>query len=108
MCASSLLASTYGDANMMNTQQQHGESPHSSSRGGPSKQSCQATTILDHQHPVLVHHVEGAFWLRNIANKESKFYNCLHALPKATVWRLTHSRQTPTQSFAAACLLRIS
>jgi hypothetical protein len=29
--------------------------------------------------------VEGAFWLCNIANKESKFYNCLHALPEATV-----------------------
>jgi hypothetical protein len=28
---------------------------------------------------------EGAFWLRIIANKESKFYNCLHALPEATV-----------------------
>jgi hypothetical protein len=55
MCASSLLASTYGDANVMNTQQQHGASPHSSSRSGPSKQSGQATAILDQQHAVLVH-----------------------------------------------------
>jgi hypothetical protein len=55
MCASSLLASTYGDADLMNTQQQHGASPHSSSRGGLSKQSSQATAILDNQPAVLVH-----------------------------------------------------
>jgi hypothetical protein len=28
---------------------------------------------------------EGAFRLRNIANVESRFFNCLHALPEATV-----------------------
>ncbi len=28
---------------------------------------------------------EGAFRLRNIADKESRFFNCLHALPEATV-----------------------
>jgi hypothetical protein len=28
---------------------------------------------------------EGAFRLRNIANEESRFFNCLHALPEATV-----------------------
>jgi hypothetical protein len=26
---------------------------------------------------------EGAFRLRNIADEESRFYNCLHALPEA-------------------------
>jgi hypothetical protein len=26
-----------------------------------------------------------AFWLRNIADEESLFFNCLHALPEATV-----------------------
>jgi hypothetical protein len=29
--------------------------------------------------------VEGAFRLRNIADEESRFFNCLHALPEATV-----------------------
>jgi hypothetical protein len=29
--------------------------------------------------------VEGAFRLHNIANKESRFNNCLHATPEATV-----------------------
>jgi hypothetical protein len=28
---------------------------------------------------------EGSLWLRNIAAKESRFFNCLHALPEATV-----------------------
>ncbi len=28
---------------------------------------------------------EGAFRLRNIAHEESRFYNCLHALPETTV-----------------------
>jgi hypothetical protein len=28
---------------------------------------------------------EGAFRLRNIADEESRFFNCLHALPEATV-----------------------
>jgi hypothetical protein len=28
---------------------------------------------------------EGAFRLRNIADEESQFFNCLHALPEATV-----------------------
>jgi hypothetical protein len=28
---------------------------------------------------------EGAFQLRNIADEESRFFNCLHALPEATV-----------------------
>jgi hypothetical protein len=28
---------------------------------------------------------EGAFRLRNIADKESRFFNCLHALPEAMV-----------------------
>jgi hypothetical protein len=28
---------------------------------------------------------EGAFRLRNIPNKDSWFFNCLHALPEATV-----------------------
>ncbi len=28
---------------------------------------------------------EGAFRLRNITDEESRFYNCLHALPEATV-----------------------
>ncbi len=28
---------------------------------------------------------EGAFRLRNIADKESRFFNCLHALPEMTV-----------------------
>ncbi len=28
---------------------------------------------------------EGAFRLRNIADEESRFFSCLHALPEATV-----------------------
>jgi hypothetical protein len=28
---------------------------------------------------------EGAFRLRNIAEEESRFFNCLHALPETTV-----------------------
>jgi hypothetical protein len=28
---------------------------------------------------------EGAFRLRNITDEESRFFNCLHALPEATV-----------------------
>jgi hypothetical protein len=28
---------------------------------------------------------EGSFWLPNITNEESRFYNCLHALPEAIV-----------------------
>jgi hypothetical protein len=28
---------------------------------------------------------EGAFWLRNIADEESRFFNCLHALLETTV-----------------------
>jgi hypothetical protein len=29
--------------------------------------------------------VEGAFWLRNITDEKSRFFNCLHALPEGTV-----------------------
>ncbi len=52
---------------------------------------------------------EGAFRLRNIADEESRFFNCLHALPEATVSpsddlvEATRSRRTLTRSCVAAC-----
>jgi hypothetical protein len=55
---------------------------------------------------------EGAFRLLNIADEESQFFNCLHALPEATVsliWcKRTRFRRTPTQSSVATCWLPIS
>jgi hypothetical protein len=57
---------------------------------------------------------EGAFQLRNIADERSRFFNCLHALPEATVCLIadlveaTRFRRTPTRSCAAAYWLRIS
>ncbi len=57
---------------------------------------------------------EGAFQLRNIADERSRFLNCLHTLPEATVCLIadlveaTRLRRTPTRSCATACWLRIS
>jgi hypothetical protein len=42
-----------------NTQQQHGSSKHSSTRGRPSEPSGQATAVLDNQSAVLVHQCGG-------------------------------------------------
>ncbi|MFN9906117.1 MAG: hypothetical protein ACK56F_08340, partial [bacterium] len=56
----------------------------------------------------------GAFQLRNIADERSRFFNCLHALPEATVCLIADLVEadplpaTPTQSCVAACWLRTS
>ncbi len=57
---------------------------------------------------------EGAFQLRNIADERSRFFNCLHALPEATVCLIadlvegTRFWRILTRSCVAACWLRIS
>jgi len=54
---------------------QHGES-RARGRSAGGEQGGQATWFT---------RVEGAFRLRNIADEESRFFNCLHALPETTV-----------------------
>ncbi len=57
---------------------------------------------------------EGAFRLRNIADEESRFFNCLHALPETTVSLIAdlveadRFRRTPIRSCAVVFWLRIS
>ncbi len=51
---------------------------------------------------------EGAFRLRNIADEESRFYNCMHTLPETTVSLIANLveadplRQTRIQSYVAS------
>ena len=57
---------------------------------------------------------EGAFRLRNIADEESRFFNCLHALPETTVSLIADVVEAdplpanPYTELRPACWLRIS
>jgi hypothetical protein len=84
LCFGSFPSSTYDDLAL---DTHHGASRNSSTgrrcASRPGEQGGQASAFLARQPKGLITLL--AFRLRNIADEESLFFNCLHALPEATV-----------------------
>jgi hypothetical protein len=64
---------------------QHGATRAARGCSAGGEQSGQATAVLDREPTSLVHQRGGGVPAANIADEESQFFNCLHALPETTV-----------------------